>query len=149
MGIWLVMQTETGERPFPIRKSRTLIGSEATSDVRIAVPSVAPRHCELTMDDDGLHVADLGTMSGTYHNGETIERAALAADDQLTVGPVTFHVRVETDESAPRAGASLETKLEHRLEAQLRSKLERELSRSLERNAIDRTANGRDRAAGD
>lgn len=97
MGIWLVMLTESGERPFPIRKPKTIIGREVASDLRIAVPSVAARHCELTLRDDELKLVDLGSDRGTLHNGQPVNEAVLSDTDELTVGPVTFHVRRTRD----------------------------------------------------
>ncbi len=104
MGIWLVMQTSGGERPFPIRKPRTIIGREASSDLRIAVPSVSLRHCELTYTDDELKLVDLGSDRGTFHNGNQVSEAVLADTDEVTVGPVTFHVRRVPDEATPGRG---------------------------------------------
>lgn len=95
MGIWLVMQTASGaERPFPIRKSTTIIGREPNSDVRIAIPCVAMRQCELTLRDNELRLVDLSTDRGTLHNGSPVSDEAVLSDtDELTIGPVTFRVR--------------------------------------------------------
>ncbi len=65
MGIWLVMTTaDGGERPFPIHKSRTVIGRSPTSDVRISVPTVAPHHCELSLDTSDSLPADAARLGG-------------------------------------------------------------------------------------
>lgn len=91
--IWLVMRTgSSGQRSFPLRHPRTVIGRETRCDVRIAVPAVAAQHCEIKIDEEGLRVRDLGSVTGTYLNGERVETAALRFSDMLTVGPVTFEV---------------------------------------------------------
>ena len=96
MTIWLVMRTsDGGERPFRLEKVRTIVGRETRCDVRIAVPAVADRHCELIVDGEQVTIRDLGSASGTLHNGSPVEQAVLAHDDTVTVGPVTFVVRVE------------------------------------------------------
>jgi pSer/pThr/pTyr-binding forkhead associated (FHA) protein len=98
MSIWLVMKTAAGEeRPFAIRKDRTVIGREATSDVRVAMPSVAPRHCEIVVRNDQLRLSDLGSGRGTLHNGTPVREAVLTDTDEVTVGPVTFLVRCGGD----------------------------------------------------
>ena len=94
MSIWLVMRTADGvERPFPIEKPRTVIGRDTRCDVRIALPAVDDRHCELIHDGQNLTLNDLGSTTGTFHNGTRVKQAVVAPRDTLTVGPVTFEVR--------------------------------------------------------
>ena len=60
--IWLVMHHADGsERPFPVRKHRTVIGSALRADVRIPIPTVAKRHCVVTLTDDQFRLIDLGS----------------------------------------------------------------------------------------
>ena len=95
MSIWLVMKTADGrERPFVIDKSRTVIGRETRCDVRIPMSAVSQKHCEIEVNDGELKLTDLESASGTYHNGDRIEQAILSHNDELTIGPVTFVVRV-------------------------------------------------------
>ncbi len=94
MSIWLVMRTADGvERPFPLEKPRTVIGRDTHCDVRIALPAVDGRHCELIHDGQILTLNDLGSTTGTFHNGIRVEQAVVAPRDTVTVGPVTFEVR--------------------------------------------------------
>lgn len=85
--------TDGGERRFPLTGSRTVLGRDSRCHLRVSLPSVALQHCEIKMDGDTLKVRDLGSETGTFHNGARVEFAELAADDRLTVGPVTFVVR--------------------------------------------------------
>lgn len=95
MPIWLAMKTaDGGERPFPIVKPCTVIGREMLCDLRVAIPSVAPQHCEIRIvDDRHLEVRDLESGSGTYRNGERVDQAILDVGDRLTVGTATFIMR--------------------------------------------------------
>ena len=96
MSIWLVMQSSDGlERAFAVRKPTTVIGRETTCDVRVPVLSVAQKHCQLTLEGDRLKIVDLQSERGTLHNGNRVQEAELAPDDTITIGPVTFVVRVE------------------------------------------------------
>ena len=104
--IWLVMRNADGcERPFPLRKARTVIGSSLRADVRIAIPSVADKHCLVRLTDDELRLIDLGSENGTLHNGARVEEVLLEHADEVTVGPVTFEVRFaeERESEAPEA----------------------------------------------
>lgn len=98
MRIWLVMRTaDGGERPFPVNE-RAVIGRDTRCQVRIAMPVVCDQHCELQLIDGVLHLKDLKSANGTFHNGRRVSDAVLADADLLTVGPVTFEVRYGTDE---------------------------------------------------
>jgi pSer/pThr/pTyr-binding forkhead associated (FHA) protein len=89
----LVMKLTDGtERRFPLRESRTLIGRETRCHVRIALPNIAERHCEIILDNGELQLSDLGSELGTLVNGSPVKKAVLSPADELTVGPVTFHV---------------------------------------------------------
>lgn len=92
--ISLVMRTAEGdERVFPVR-DRVVIGRNSRCQVRIALPIVCDHHCELTIVNGEVHLTDLGSQSGTFHNGRRVKSAKLVDADMLTVGPVTFELRV-------------------------------------------------------
>jgi pSer/pThr/pTyr-binding forkhead associated (FHA) protein len=96
MSIWLVMRaTDGNERSFPVQKPCTVIGRETTCDVRIPIPTVSQKHCQITLDDGELRLSDLNSDHGTYHNGSRVQNARLSHEDTLTIGPVTFKVRVD------------------------------------------------------
>jgi len=101
MSIWLVMQATDGrERSFAVQKPTMVIGRETTCDVRVPIPSVSQKHCQITLDGDELRMTDLRSDHGTFHNGNRVQEAVLAHEDTLTVGPVTFKIRVLHDVEA-------------------------------------------------
>ncbi len=94
MTIWLAMMTaDGGERSFPITKRRTVIGRDTRCDLRIAVPAVAEQHCEILLDGEIAEVHDLDSYTGTFRNGDRVDRAILDVNDRLTIGPATFVLR--------------------------------------------------------
>ena len=95
MPIRLAMKTaDGGERSFPIVKQSTIIGREMLCDLRVAIPSVAPQHCEVRLlGDSQLEVRDLDSTTGTYHNGVRVSQAILDVGDRLTIGTATFILR--------------------------------------------------------
>ncbi len=106
MGICLAMaRTDGGERRFPLSNSRTVLGRDSRCDLRVSLPSVAMQHCEIKMDGETLMLRDLDSPTGTFHNGTKVQYAALAPNDRLTVGPVTFVVREDRDVNVPPAAA--------------------------------------------
>jgi pSer/pThr/pTyr-binding forkhead associated (FHA) protein len=90
----LAMETaDGGDRCFPISRTGLVLGRDTRCDLRIAVPSVSMRHCEIVVEGNTLLLNDLGSTTGTFHNGIRILRAELAPHDRVTIGPVSFVVR--------------------------------------------------------
>ena len=66
-------------------------------------------------------MTDLGSEEGTLHNGNRVDKAVLADQDRLTVGPVTFEIRRTKDESVSPSSAIMEPKPDRALPHQNRS----------------------------
>jgi len=114
MSYWLVMQSNDGrERPFAVKKPTTVIGRETTCDLRVPVPTVSQKHCQLNLVEGRLRIIDLKSEAGTFHNGERIDDAALNHDDTVTIGPVRFVVR-ELDEDSLGADGQPEIVIERK-----------------------------------
>ena len=106
MGICLAMAiTDGGERRFPLSNTCTVLGRDSRCDLRVSLPSVALQHCEIKMEGETLTLRDLGSPTGTFHNGTKVQFAKLAPNDRLTVGPVTFVVREDRAVNVPPAAA--------------------------------------------
>jgi pSer/pThr/pTyr-binding forkhead associated (FHA) protein len=65
----------------------TSLGRNPDSDVFLDDVTVSRRHAEVHRTSAaGLEVCDVGSLNGTYVNGDRVERVALAEGDQLQVG---------------------------------------------------------------
>lgn len=96
MDVSLVMFKADGtRRDFPVAKARIVIGRTNTCDLRVPLSSVSREHCEITRDDESVKLRDLGSSNGTYHNNLRVQEAALAAGDEIVIGPVVFTVVVD------------------------------------------------------
>ena len=94
MEVTLVIKTKDGhERVFPVQADRTVIGRETRCDLRVPLPTVADRHCELVLADGVIELKDLGSELGTFHKGDRVDRVVLGHADRFRVGPVEFEVR--------------------------------------------------------
>lgn len=99
MCVNLVIRSADGrERVFPLSTPRAVIGRETRCDLRVPLPSVAPSHCEILVNDGVIELKDLGSDGGTWHNGDRVERVVLGDRDEFRVGPVTFSVRMGASE---------------------------------------------------
>lgn len=95
MDVLLVMFRDGGQpRPFPLTEGATVIGRREDCDLRIAVNDVSRKHCQITLEDDEIAVADLGSSNGTFVNGQRVKKHTLTAGDTLQVGPVSFVVQI-------------------------------------------------------
>jgi len=102
----LVMFRSDGERrSFSVARDITVIGRREDCDLRIPLGDISRKHCRLIRDGDTIRVEDLGSSNGTFHNGQRVQEATLAAGDSVQVGPVVFVLQIEgvpaDDELAP------------------------------------------------
>jgi adenylate cyclase len=97
------LTTADGLQSFELRAGALLVvGRSLASDIPILDPSISRRHAEVSCDDQGVHIRDLGSSNGTFLNGEKIETAHLGLEDTISFGRVAF--RLESD-TVPRAVA--------------------------------------------
>jgi len=73
----------------------TVIGRRSDCDLRIPLPSVSRRHCQISTDNDVLTVRDLGSKNGILVNGRDVKEAQLNAGDALQIGPLTFIIQID------------------------------------------------------
>lgn len=78
-------------REIPIEKS-TVIGRDDGCDVTIPGTHLSRRHAEITVLDGKLHVKDLGSVNGTFVNGERIEEADVVPGDEVRFDLLSFFV---------------------------------------------------------
>lgn len=73
----------------------TTIGRSRESDLTVAHPMVSRSHCEIFEADGVLKVRDLGSLNGTFINGERVTEAELPPNAEITVGPLTFRAEYQ------------------------------------------------------
>ena len=96
--------TVDGLQSYELRAgARLVVGRSLGSDIPILDASISRRHAEVSCDERGVHVRDLGSSNGTFLNGEKVEAASVGPDDTLSFGRVAFRLRpVQTP--GPRDG---------------------------------------------
>lgn len=82
---------------------RYVVGRAVTSDLSLYDPTISRRHAELTPEDDGVRVRDLGSSNGTFINGNRIDSGLLTPDDSVTFGKVVCHLQVSESPAEPAA----------------------------------------------
>jgi pSer/pThr/pTyr-binding forkhead associated (FHA) protein len=71
---------------FLIDKDETSLGRDTTSDVFLDDITVSRTHARIERRGDGFFVKDLGSLNGTYVNGEAVEETKLARGDEVQIG---------------------------------------------------------------
>ena len=111
-----------------------LVGRSDEARFRLRQDSVSRRHCEVFIEDDAVHVRDLGSTNGTFLDGKEIaadaatvvppgavvqvggmafrvdyepaaRRSATSDDDTVPLAAVAEAEAAESDEAAEAAGA--------------------------------------------
>jgi ABC-type multidrug transport system ATPase subunit len=93
-----IMQTMSGQyrEPAKVRNldgARVLrIGRAPENDMVVTDLRVSRQHAELRFAGGTYEIVDVGSRSGTYVNGQRVERAQIGPQDIIGIGPSTFHL---------------------------------------------------------
>ena len=84
-------------KEIPVRTFPFLIGRDSQCQLRAASALVSKRHCAILVRENKVFVHDFQSTNGTFVNGRQIMGdIEIRHEDQLTVGPLSFAVRVDT-----------------------------------------------------
>ena len=90
-----------GNQTVTLPRGRVLlVGRSIACDLPVRDPSVSRQHAELVIDPagEGLAVSDLGSMNGTFVNGERVTQATALPGEQVAFGRSVFELKEEADE---------------------------------------------------
>jgi pSer/pThr/pTyr-binding forkhead associated (FHA) protein len=72
----------------------TVIGRDPSAGIVVEDPEVSRRHASISLDDEGVVVTDLGSLNGTWVEGERIdEPRVLSLGQKLRVGQTVLEVQ--------------------------------------------------------
>ena len=71
---------------FPLRQAVTSAGRDPRSDIFLDDVTVSRRHAEFRSERGEVQVVDIGSLNGTYVNGEPIDSAVLTNGDEIQMG---------------------------------------------------------------
>ena len=71
---------------FPLHQPVTSAGRDPRSDIFLDEVTVSRRHAEFRSERGELHVVDIGSLNGTYVNGQLIDSAVLTDGDEIQMG---------------------------------------------------------------
>lgn len=84
---------------------KTTVGRLADNSLQIDDASVSSRHAEITPENGGYHLRDLGSTNGTFVNGGQVNDAVLRHGDEIRFGVVetVFHAEEAPDQPLPES----------------------------------------------
>jgi pSer/pThr/pTyr-binding forkhead associated (FHA) protein len=71
---------------YLLDQDSTQAGRHPEADIFLDDVTVSRRHAEFVRTPSGFQVGDLGSMNGTYVDGQAIERRSLANGDEIQIG---------------------------------------------------------------
>jgi pSer/pThr/pTyr-binding forkhead associated (FHA) protein len=74
-----------GSRIYPITQQVIRIGRSLDNDLTLDHPQVSRKHAELFYGQGSFFISDLGSLSGTFVNGEKIIQKKLEQGDVITL----------------------------------------------------------------
>jgi pSer/pThr/pTyr-binding forkhead associated (FHA) protein len=85
-GMLVVVRGPNAGSRFLLDREQTTIGRHPDSDIFLDDVTVSRRHAALSREGTTLVARDLGSLNGSYVNGERVEERVLATGDELQIG---------------------------------------------------------------
>jgi pSer/pThr/pTyr-binding forkhead associated (FHA) protein len=82
----LVKRGPNAGSTFLLEQELTTAGRSTDSDVFLDDITVSRKHAEFTRKAGAFFVRDVGSLNGTYVNGEQVEETKLASHDEVQIG---------------------------------------------------------------
>ena len=85
-GMLVVVRGPNAGSRFLLDRETTTIGRHPDSDIFLDDVTVSRRHAEFVSADGGIVVRDLGSLNGSYVNGDRVEERELGTGDEVQIG---------------------------------------------------------------
>lgn len=84
-------QNGSRRKTFKVKGEICTIGSARSNDLVLDTKAMAKRHAELRLRSSGVHITDLGSLSGIWVNRERVKEYGPLSDlDEIVVGDVSI-----------------------------------------------------------
>lgn len=100
----LLKYKEAAVKEIPLDKESTTIGRKPDNDIIIDNQAVSGHHASITVEGDRLVLEDLGSLNGTFLNGQKISKTELYNGDVVLIGVHTLNVTSEKNRSQETRG---------------------------------------------
>jgi len=97
MNVSLVLLKKNGaHKAFPLPATGVVLGRRDDCDLRIPLPVVSRRHCQLSLNKNTVELRDLDSRGGTFVNDQRVAgQIGVKAGDYIRIGPLTFVCQID------------------------------------------------------
>lgn len=88
-GLVIIKGPNIGDK-FLIKKSKLTIGRNPESDIFLDDITVSRKHAVFKKSGNDFLIKDLGSLNGSYINGEIVDSAVLKNGDRIQIGKYIF-----------------------------------------------------------
>lgn len=99
-GMLVVVRGPNAGARFLLDRDRTVIGRHPDCEIFLHDVTVSRRHSEVRRSGNAFTVHDLGSLNGTYVNGERVDERRLESGDEVQVGRFKLLFLGAADESS-------------------------------------------------
>jgi hypothetical protein len=85
-GMLVVVRGPNAGARFLLDRDTTTVGRHPDSEIFLDDVTVSRRHAEFVRSEQGSKVRDLGSLNGSYVNGERVEERILGTGDEVQIG---------------------------------------------------------------
>ena len=100
----LLKYKEAAVKEIALDKELTTVGRKPDNDIVIDNQAVSGHHASITVEGDKIVLEDLGSLNGTFVNGQKISKMELFNGDVVLIGVHTLNVTSEKNRSQETKG---------------------------------------------
>lgn len=110
-----IVNSKSNVRQLRLKSETTTIGRGAGCQLKVVSDQISRRHCQIVIRDERVTIQDLGSVNGTYVDGQQIpphSDVALESGTRVELGSLQFVVEILSNET-PLAGPEASGILSH------------------------------------
>jgi len=88
--ILVVKKGPNSGRKFLLSKDKITVGRSLGSDIFLDDITVSRKHAEIDFGNEEAILHDMGSLNGTYVNGELVDKVKLKNNDEVQIGRFKF-----------------------------------------------------------
>ena len=85
-GMLVVVRGPNAGARFLLDRDTTVVGRHPDCEIFLHDVTVSRRHSEILRQDAAFHLKDLGSLNGSYVNGDRVDQRELRSGDEVQIG---------------------------------------------------------------
>jgi len=89
-----VVSGQDEQRVIPLSPGTTSVGRSTKAQLQLGDLSISRQHCVFDVGDASVTIADAGSSSGTFVNGQQVGEQSLKSGDEIRLGDTTLQIHI-------------------------------------------------------